>query len=260
MILVSHNYPAIVRNPCEGSFHYISSPVSIPEPVVLSVDVPMILAMRYKKNHPSFFQSSSGRVTVIGFVADDPCGPGPWSSGASFGDFDFPEDFVKKSDFSRRGRVEMAPERDALAINQYQTLCSFAPFGLPDPRAPFFAGKKVPSTNVSFQSRLAFSSSSERKARHRFLKTSLSHHSLIRRQQVEGLGYRSGRSLHLAPVFSTQSMPSRTNRSSARGRPPLGLAGGFGIRGWIFAHCASVNITSRALIGLPPKSALREKP
>jgi hypothetical protein len=94
-------------------------------------------------------------------------------------------------------------------------------------------------------------SSSERKARHMSLSTSVSYHSLMRRQHVEGLGYREGRSLHLAPVLRTQRIPSNTSRSSARGRPPLGPTGFLGIRGSIFRHCASVKYTTRLLTGIP---------
>jgi len=90
------------------------------------------------------------------------------------------------------------------------------------------------------------------------LSTSSSYHCLSLRQQVDGCGYRSGRSFHLAPVLRIQRIPSKTMRSSARGRPPFGLGPAFGISGSIFFHCSSVNRTSRALIGSPPRSDLRQ--
>jgi len=85
---------------------------------------------------------------------------------------------------------------------------------------------------------------------HMSLRMSASYHSLMRRQQVEGFGYRSGRSLNLAPVFRTQRMPSNTKRSSARGRPLLGPTGLSGTRCSIFLHCSSVRNTTRLLTGL----------
>jgi hypothetical protein len=90
------------------------------------------------------------------------------------------------------------------------------------------------------------------------LRTPASYQSLKRRQQVEGSGYSSGRSRHLAPVLRTQRIPSKHARSSAGGRPPFGLGGRGGINGLIFSHCSSVNIGFRTLIGSPPMSLLRE--
>jgi hypothetical protein len=48
----------------------------------------------------------------------------------------------------------------------------------------------------------------------------VSSHCLSRRQQVLGLPYRRGNSLHWAPVQRIQRMPSKQRRSSTRGRPP----------------------------------------
>ena len=107
--------------------------------------------------------------------------------------------------------------------------------------------RSIASTNTSSQSRMPLWSNSERKARHMSLRTSSSYHTLRRRQQVEGFGYPSGRSFHLAPVLSTHSIPSNTKRSSVLGRPPFRPTDLFGIRGSIFFHCSSV---------LPPASQI----
>jgi hypothetical protein len=82
---------------------------------------------------------------------------------------------------------------------------------------------KVASTKASSQSRIASWSSSDRKARHISSRTPVSYQSLRRRRQVEGWGYWSGRSFHLAPVLRIQRIPSKQARPSAGGRPPLGL-------------------------------------
>ena len=68
----------------------------------------------------------------------------------------------------------------------------------------------------------------------------------------------AGKSFHLAPVLRIQRIPSRHSRSSAGGRPPLGFLRRLGSNGSIFLHCSSVNIGTRTLIGLPPKSDVRE--
>jgi len=216
----------------------------------LSMYVPMVLAMRNQQTDPSFLQPFSCRVAVVRLIPDQSLGSYSWSSRASFGDSDLSKSLIKERDLSRRGRVGMASERNTLAIDQYHALCSLSPLGLPDCRAPFFAGKKLASTNTSSQSRIPSWSSSERKARHISLRTPSSYHSLNRRQQVDGCGYRSGRSRHLAPVFKTQRIPSNTNRSSARGRPPFLPPDFLGIWRLIFRHCSSVKYTTRSLTGL----------
>jgi len=250
MILVSHNDPTVIGDPTESSLDDISSPVSIPEPVILSIHVPVVLSMGCKEIDSPLSQAFSCRIAVIGLISNHSFRPGAWSSGSPFGDSDLSKSLIKEFDLSWRGTVGMASERNTLAIDQYHRLRSLAPLGFPDSRTPFFAGKKLASTNTSSQSRMPSWSSSERKARHMSLRTSASYHSLRRRQHVEGFGYRSGRSLHLAPVLRTQRMPSNTKRSSALGRPPLGPTGFLGIRGAIFLHWSSVRYTTRLLTGL----------
>lgn len=258
MILVSHNQSSECSEPCESAFDDISSPVAIPESVVLSIDVSMILPMRGKKIYASLSEPFSMGIAVIGLVSDHSDGSRPWSPGSRLRDFDICHDLLEEPDLSGRGRVGMASQRNTLAIDHHQALRSLAPLGFSYSRAPFFAGMKVASTKDSSQSRIPSSSNSERKARHMFLNTPASYQSLRRRQHVDESGYSAGRSCHLAPVFRIQRIPSKQARSSAGGRPPFGLGGRGGINGLIFSHCSSVNIGFRTLIGSPPMSLLRE--
>jgi len=259
MILISYNQSSVVSQPSKSALHYISSPVAIPESVVLSIDVSMILTMRRKKVDTSFPKPLPVRIAVVGLVTDYSLGPCSGPSGTVFRDSDVRHDVLKELDLSRRGRRGMASQRNTLAIDHHQVLRSFPSFCFSDRRAPFFAGTKVASTKHSSQSRMPSSSNSERKARHMSLRTSSSYHCLSRLQQVEGWGYSAGRSFHLAPVLRIQRIPSKQARSSAQGRPPLGFFGRFGINGSILDHCLSVSIGSRTLIGSPPRSVLREK-
>lgn len=259
MILVSHNESSAVAQPREGALDYISSLVAIPESVVLSINVSMILPMRRKKVDTSLSEPFSVGIAVVGLVTDHSLGSCPWSPRPLLRDPDVCHDVLKEPDLSRRGRVGIASQRNTLAIDHHQVLRSFASLRLSDCRAPFFAGMKVASTKDSSQSRTPFSSNSERNARHILLRTPASCQVLSRRQQVDGSGYWSGRSCHLAPVLRIQRIPSKQTRSSAGGRPPLGLGGRGGINGLIFSHCSSVKIGFRTLIGSPPKSVLREK-
>jgi len=258
MILVSHNQPSEGSKPCESALDDISSPVPIPESVILPIDVSMILPMRRKKIDASSSELFSMGIAVIGLASDHSPGPRFGPAGPSSRDFDVRHDFFEESDLSGRGRVGMASQRNTLAIDHHQALRSLASLRFSDCRAPFFAGMKVASTNDSSQSTMPSASNSERKARHISLKTPASCQSLRRRQHVEGSGYSVGRSRHLAPVLRTQRIPSKQARSSAGGRPPFGLGGRAGINGLIFSHCSSVNIGFRTPIGSPPTSLIRE--
>jgi hypothetical protein len=64
--------------------------------------------------------------------------------------------------------------------------------------------------------------------------------SLNRRQQVEGDGYRSGKSCHRAPETSTQRIPSRHRRGGTGGRPPRAVVRRYGNKSAIKNHCSSV--------------------
>lgn len=258
MIFISDNESAKASQPGEGSLDYISSPVAIPESVVLPVDVPIILSMGRKKIDASLSEFFSMGIAVIRLVSDHSLGSCFGSAGPLFRDFDVCDDLLQEPDLSGRGRVGMASQRNTLAIDHHQVLRSLASLSFSDGRAPFFAGMNVASTKDSSQSRIPSASNSERKARHMSLRTPASCQSLNRRQHVEGLGYSSGRSRHLAPVLRTQRIPSKHARSGAGGRPPFGLGGRGGINGLIFSHCSSVNIGFRALIGSPPMSLIRE--
>jgi len=258
MILISHNQSSEASEPCEGALNDIPSPVAIPESVVLSIDVSMILSMRRKKVDASFPELFPMGIAVIGLVSDHSGGSCPRSPRPLLRDSDVCQDLLEEPDLSGRGRVGMASQRNTLAIDHHQALRSLSPLRFSDCRAPFFAGMKVASTKDSSQSRIPSSSNSERKARHMSLNTPASYQSLRRRQHVEKCGYSAGRSCHLAPVFRIQRIPSKQARSSAGGRPPVGFGGRGGIKGLILSHCSSVNIGFRTPIGSPPMSLLRE--
>ena len=154
MILISHNESSIVSQPSEGALDYISSPVAIPQSVILSIDVSMIFPMRSKEVDASLSEPFAVRVAVVGLVTDHSFGPRSCSARSPFGDSDVCHDALKELDLSGRGRRGMASQRNTLAIDHHQVLCSFAPFRLADRRAPFFAGIKVASTKASSQSRI----------------------------------------------------------------------------------------------------------
>jgi hypothetical protein len=146
---------------------------------------------------------------------------------------------LREFDFRGRCRGKGASDRNTLAVDHHHPLCSFAPFGRANKGPPFFAGAKLPSMKASCQSSAPFSSSMDRNFRQTSSQTPCSSQSLNRRQQVDGLGYQSGRSCHRAPVLSTQRIPSRTMRLSAGGRPPFGFCFGAGSSGSSSFHLPS---------------------
>ena len=154
---------------------------------------------------------------------------------------DIVQRFFEERNFVRGRRVQVVSQRNTFTVDHHHPLRSLAAFGLSDAFAPFFAGAKLPSANVSLQSNCPRWSSSERKALHALSHISCSSQSRSLRQHVEELGYCFGKSAHGAPVRNTQRIPSNTLRLSAHGLPPRLDFLSFGSNGSIFCHCASVN-------------------
>jgi hypothetical protein len=138
-------------------------------------------------------------------------------------------------------RVQVCSQRSTRAIDQNHPLCALAALSLADFVPPFLAGAKLPSAKHSSQCILSWSLSCAKKARHISSSTPLPSHSRNLRQQVEGLPYSLGNSLHCAPVQRTHKIPSKQRRSSARGLPPLGLGLYRGRCTRTFSHCSSVS-------------------
>ena len=88
MILISDNESSIVSQPSEGALNDISSLVAIPESVVLSIDVSVVLAMRRKKVDTSSSEPGSMRIAVIALVSDYSFGARSWYARSFLGDSD----------------------------------------------------------------------------------------------------------------------------------------------------------------------------
>ena len=177
--------------------------------------------MRNKKIDSSFPQTLARRIAVVCLVADHSLGTGSGPSRSSFGDFDFCNVFSRSLISAGEAESVWLPRGRPLPSTSTMHFVPFPRLVFPTP-APLFLPERSLHQQTPLPSRGLHWSNSERKARHMSLRTSASYHSLRRRQQVEGCGYRSGRSFHLAPVLSIQRIPSNTKRSSALGRPPFG--------------------------------------
>ena len=207
-----------------------------------------VLAVGDDEVDASLLQSLSQRVGVISTVGDHPF---RLRSRPSFGagDFDLGERGFRKCNFCRRGTFEPNSQRKTATVDQYHPLRALATLGFTDCGAPFFAGAKLPSRNVSSHFSRPSPSSAPSSARHASSHTFCSSHCFNRRQQVAGEGYLSGRNRHAAPVCNTHRMPSRQARLEAHGRPRLSLRRfGSGSSGPITSHCASLNNSNRFLL------------
>jgi len=230
---------AIITEPGECAFNDPAFSVPPQFSAVLHFRLFPIFSMRHNQINFQFFKPLSKGVTVIAFIGNQAYGAFFRAASSGSGDDYRFERFFGERDFRGRCRGKGASQRNTLAVDHHHPLRSFAPFGRPNSGPPFFAGAKLPSINASCQSSAPFSSSIDKNLRHTSSQTPSSSHSRSRLQQVDALGYRSGKSCHLAPVRNTQRIPSRTPRLSMAGRPPLGRCLGFGSRGSNSFHCSS---------------------
>jgi hypothetical protein len=237
-----------LTEPCVGS---LDDPASFVAPELSSVFVlPLlaVLAVRNNKIDASLLQPFSQGIGVVGPVGDDAFWLLSWPAFGP-GYFDLGERGFRKRNFSRRGTFQPNSQRKTATVDQYHPLRALATLGFTDSGAPFLAGAKLPSRNVSSHFSKPSPSSAPSNVRHASSHTSCSSHCFSRRQQVAGEGYLSGKNRHAAPVCNTQRMPSRQARFEAHGRPRLSLRRfGSGSSGASSSHCASLNNSNRFLL------------
>jgi len=232
---------AIISEPGERSLNF-PTPFITPQLAAIMVLALLIIAtVRTNQFNPSRSQTLSKRVAVVTSVSNQSLRPFAWTTSASAWHSNVVQRFLEELDLARGRRVQVVSKRNTLAVDHHHPLRALAPLGFADAFAPFFAGAKLPSTKLSDQSNWPFSSSSERKDRQASSQMSCSSQSFSLRQQVEGLGYRFGKSAQGAPVRRTQRIPSKTLRLSAQGLPPFLPDFGFGNSFSIFFHCWSVS-------------------
>lgn len=241
-IMIPANYQAaIISQPGKGSLHFPASFIT-PQFATIVIFLFLIVApVRANQLHTTPRQAFPKRVAVIGLVRNNSLRFFSRATTAFPGDGNLVYRFFEQRDFRRGRRVQVVSQRNTLAVDHHHPLRTFAPFGLSDAFPPFLAGAKLPSTNASDQSSCPRSSSSARNARQALSQTSCSSQRFNRRQHVEGLGYRLGKSAHGAPVRKIHKIPSNTLRLSAQGLPPRFDFLGWGNKGSSFFHCSFVN-------------------
>jgi len=239
---------AELAQPCVGALDDPASLVASELPSVLVFSLLVVVAVRDDKLDAALLEPLAQRVGVVGAVGDHALRLGPRPAFGA-GDLDFGERGFRKRNFCRRGTFQPNSQRKTATVDQYHPLRPLAALGFSDPGAPFFAGAKLPSRNVSSHFSSPSPSSAPSSVRHASSHTSCSSHCFKRRQQVAGDGYLSGKNRHAAPVCNTHRMPSKQARLEAHGRPRLSLRRfGSGSSGSINAHCASVSNSNRFLL------------
>jgi hypothetical protein len=246
---IGHNQPFIaddqaaeMAEPREGALHDPPPPVAPQLAAVLGRGPLMVGTGGNDRLDASASQSGSQRIAVIAPTGNQALRPFAWASGLSRApNRDGVERPFEKRHFRRGRRLQVCSQRSTRAIDQNHPLCTLAAFRLPDLGPPFLAGMKLPSTKHSSQRIFWWSLSWATKARQSLRSMPLSSHCLSRRQQVLGLPYRRGSSLHWAPVQRIQRIPSKQRRSSTRGRPPWADRVGSGRCTRIASHCCLVS-------------------
>src|SRR5580698_1633966 len=235
MIIITHQEAAEVSEPGKSAFDFPAMTVAAQFSAIVERGFAPPATMGTNQDHAALQQTPAQWIAVVSAIGHD--AQGPLARAAALLRHANPgQSTFGQSHFPRRGRDQLASQRNTLAVDHHHPLRAFAALGFSNAVAPFLAGEKLPSRNDSLQSSRPCWSSSERKCRQILSQMSCSSHWRKRRQQVLGLGYSLGRSRQRAPVLSTQRMPSNTRRLSAHGRPRLRS---WGRRGSSLAHCLS---------------------
>ena len=238
--VITHRQAPEKSQPRVGALDF---PAPFVTPQLASVRIrPLLFVLPIRSNqlNAPAFQSAPQWIAIIRCVGYDALRALPRPT-ARTRDLDLGERGFRQRDFVRGCRRQENSQRNTLAINQNHPLRTLAPLGFSHGQAPFFAEAKLPSKKVSSQRSRPRRSSWDSKVRHICSRAPCISQSCKRRQQVDPLGYRGGKSRHRAPVRNTHKTPSKQARLSAHGRPrPSRRRLSFGKSGSNFSHCWSV--------------------
>ena len=230
--------PTEVAQVSKGAFDLPAFAIAAQRAAILQGGAATPTAVRTDQFDPACRQPGPEALRVVGAITDEAGRTIAWSTRTGSRHLHCLQRFFREGDFRGRGTKESTSQRYTRAVCHHHPLCTFATFGFTHAEPPFLALAKLPSMNTSSQLSLPWASSAERKTRQIWSQISSSSQSRKRRQQVLALGYRSGRSRQRAPLRNTHRMPSKTSRSSARGRPnPVAR----GSSGWMISHCQSLS-------------------
>jgi hypothetical protein len=205
-MLMTHKQSAELTKPRVGTLHDPAASVAAHlAPVFIAPPLVVLAVGRNQLNGP-LLQSLTQRVGVVASVGDYAFRFLPRSA-LRPRDADFFKRGFRKRNFCRRGTFQPNSQRKTLTVDQYHPLRPLAALGFTDRIAPFLAGAKLPSRNVSSHFSKPSASNAPNRARHASSHTPSSCHCFSRRQQVAGEGYSSGRNRHAAPVAESTECP-----------------------------------------------------
>ncbi len=145
---MAYKQSAELTEPCVGALDDPAALVASEFPAVFVAPVLAVLAIRNDEVDASSLESISQRIGVVGTVGDYAFRLLPRPAFGP-GDVDFGERGFRKRSFSWRGTFEPNSQRKTATVDQYHPLRALAALGLTNREAPFFAGAKLPSRNVS---------------------------------------------------------------------------------------------------------------
>ena len=254
---MTNEQAAELTEPGVGAFDDPTPLVAAQLATVFIAPVPAVLSVGDDQFDAALLQPLAQRVRVVGAVGDHPLRLLPWAAFRS-GDTDLSERGFRKRSFTRRGTFQPNSQWKTLAVDQYHPLRSLATLSFTDCEAPFFAGAKLPSRNVSSHCSKPSPSSAPSSARHASSHTSCSSHCFSRRQQVGGEGYLSGRNRPPIPSATPRECPP--NRPGSRptdghGCPSAASAPAAVARSTPTAHPSTIQIASCSLQKLTKQTA-----
>ncbi len=233
MTLVPDNHTSVVLEPADQSLHFPAALVPSELAAILGLWLAPVTAVGSNQLDTLRLERRIKRIGVVRFVSDELLGCGYSKSSI--------QSCSNKGDFMRRSTLNVYGEWKRRAVCNDHDLCTFAPLGLSNASAPFFATTKVPSMKHSDKSISPRSSKSRAKACNTWSSTPERTHIWKRRWHVWYGGYRRGKSIHGAPVRSIHRIPSSTSRLLRQGLPlPSCRRGGSGISDSRTAHCSSL--------------------
>ena len=257
---ISDNESAEVANPGDCPFDFPPSLETSELPTVLYLRLDPIISVWTDQIDATLFEPTSQGVAVRSFIVNQPFRILAWPTTACTRYRHVLQGRLNQRRLVRGRRGKLNSQRNTFAASHHHPLRTLSAFGLSDRGAPFFAGAKLPSANVSSQSNRPCSSNSPRNVLQMRSQTPWSSHSCRRRQQVLGDGKTSGRSFQRAPLRRTQRIPSKHRRSDTLLRPPRDDCLGLGKSRSIFCHCSSVSSDlCRAMKRTPFHGSLERK-
>ncbi len=232
---------AEVAQPGNGAFDDPASFVASQRPSILQSRPSASGTMRANDFDSFVAHPQTQPIGVVSPIQDQPPGFAQSSSQTPLSDAYLLPGVFDQRDLRGRRRRHGHSQRNTRAVCHHHPLRTLSTLGFSDTFAPFFAGEKLASVKHSSQSRYCLSWSSSSRARQARSQAPCSPQSRSLRQHVLDDGYRSGRSLHRAPLRSTQRIPSKQRRLPIGFGPPRGEAWGGGSSFSIFCHCVSLS-------------------